>query len=90
MLNTPMSNNEANECKNQADASTQSPKAYYQQPDASEFNFNEALDALVTLIALKGLYMQSSKKKFIELSNKPLLALCIGIPDYLVPGDIKN
>ena len=44
-----MSTNEANECKNRADASTQALKAYYQQPGTSEFNFNEALDALVTL-----------------------------------------
>ena len=51
MLNTllAMSSNEATKCKNQADASTQALKAYYQPLDASEFNFNEALDALVTL-----------------------------------------
>ena len=61
MLNTlsTMSSNEANECKNWADASTQALKAYYQQPDALELNFNEALHASVTLIALKRLYMQS-------------------------------
>ena len=40
---------EANEWKNTASASTQALKAYYQQPGASQFNFNEALDALVTL-----------------------------------------
>ena len=40
---------EANECKNRADVSTEALWAYYQQPGASQFNFNEALDALVTL-----------------------------------------
>ena len=44
-----MSRNEANECQNHVDASTQALKAYYQQPDVAEFNFNEALDALITL-----------------------------------------
>ena len=51
MLNTlsTLSTHEANECKNRDDASTQTLKAYYQQPGALDFNFNEALDALVTL-----------------------------------------
>ena len=44
-----MSTQEANECKNQADASMQVLKAYYQQPGAAQYNFNEALDGLVTL-----------------------------------------
>ena len=50
MLNTlsRMSNYEADECKNQADSSTQALRTYYQQAEASQFNLNEALDALVT------------------------------------------
>ena len=44
-----MSTQEANECKNRADAPTQALKAYNQQLGTSQFNFNEALDALVTL-----------------------------------------
>ena len=51
MLNTlsRMSNYEADECKHQADASTQALRTYYQQAGASQFNLNEALDTLVTL-----------------------------------------
>ena len=44
-----MSTQEAVECKNWADTSMWSLKAYYQQPGAAQYNFNEALDALVTL-----------------------------------------
>ena len=44
-----MSNQEANECKNRTHASTQALKAYYQQLEASQYNFNEVLDALMTL-----------------------------------------
>ena len=44
-----MSTKEANECRMRADASSQALKAYYQQPGASQYNFNKALDALVTL-----------------------------------------
>ena len=44
-----MCTHEADECKNRADASTQALKAYCQPPRASQFNFNEALDALVKL-----------------------------------------
>ena len=44
-----MSTHEANECKNRANASTQALKAYYQHLGALQFNFNEALDALLTV-----------------------------------------
>ena len=44
-----MSSEEANQCKERADASTQALKAYYKQPGATQYNLNEALDALVTL-----------------------------------------
>ena len=52
MLNTPsqISTEEANQCKDRADFSTKTMKAYYQQPGATQYNFNEALDALVTLM----------------------------------------
>ena len=43
---------EADEYKNRVSASTQTLKAYYQQPGASQFNFNEVLDAHVTLTDL--------------------------------------
>ena len=51
MLNTlsQMSIEEANQCKDRVDASTKALKAYYQQPGAIQYNFNKALDALVTL-----------------------------------------
>ena len=44
-----MSTQEADECKNCADASTQALKRYYQQLEAAQYNLNESLDALVTL-----------------------------------------
>ena len=44
-----ISSEEAINCKERADASTQALRAYYQQPVASQYNLNEALDALVTL-----------------------------------------
>ena len=44
-----MSNQEENECKNRANASPQALKAYYQHLGTSQYNFNEALDAPVTL-----------------------------------------
>ena len=57
-----MSNHKANECKNRASASTQALNAYYQQPGAWEFNFNEALDALLTLTdQSKKMFMWSNK-----------------------------
>ena len=44
-----MSSEEADNCKERADATTQALKAYYQQPAASQYNLDEALNALVTL-----------------------------------------
>ena len=44
-----MSSEEANHCKDRAVASIQTLRAYYQQPGATQYNLNEALDALVTL-----------------------------------------
>ena len=44
-----MSTQEADECKNRDNASMQALKACYQQLGAAQYNFNEALDALVTL-----------------------------------------
>ena len=82
-----MSTQEANECKNRADASTQALKAYYQQLEPSKYNFNEALDALVTLTdKLQKTVHAEQQKKFLELNNKPTLALYMGFPDQLVPS----
>ena len=78
MLNTlsQMSNYEADECENQADASTQALRTYYQQVGASQFNLNEALDALATLTDRSQKTVHSEQqKKFTELSNRPTLAL---------------
>ena len=58
-----VSTHEANQCKNRADTSTQALRAYYQQPGPSQFNFNEALDALVALTdQLQKMFLQSNKK----------------------------
>ena len=51
MLSTlsQMNTQEADECKNWADASMQASKAYYQQLGAAQYNFNKPLNAWVTL-----------------------------------------
>ena len=74
-----------------ADSSNQALKAYYPQPVASEFNFIEAQDALVTLTdwSQKTVHVEQ-QKKFLELSNRPTIALYMGIPDQLIPVEIKN
>ena len=86
-----MSTQEADECKNRADTSRQALKAYYQQPWAAQYNFNEALDALVTLADRSQKTVHSEQqKKFLELSNKPTLALYMGFPEQLLPSEIKK
>ena len=73
------------------DASTQALRTYYQQEGASSYNLNEALDALVTLTdrSQKTVHPEQ-QKRFLELSNKPTLALYMGFPDQLIPAEIKN
>ena len=93
MLNTLsiMSTQEADECKTHADASTQALITCYQQEVASSYNLNEALDALVTLTDRPQKTVHSEQqKRFLELSNKPTLALYMGFPDQLIPAEIKN
>ena len=93
MLNklSQMSIEVANQCKDRVDASTQALMAYYQQPRATQYNFNEALDALVTLTDISQKLVHSEQQnKFLELSNKPFLALYMGFPEQLLPDDIKN
>ena len=71
-----MSSQEANNCKERANAGTQALKAYYQQPAASQYNIDEALNALVTLTERsQKLVHAEQQKKFLELSQKPSLAL---------------
>ena len=93
MLNTLsiMNTHEANECKTCTDTSTQALRTYYQQEGAAQYNLNEALDALVTLTNRSQKTVHSEQqKRFLELSNKPSLALYMGFPDQLIPSDIKN
>ena len=86
-----MSSEESNNCDDRVDASTWALRAYYQQPVASKYNLNEALDALVTLTdRSQKLVHAEQKKKFLELSNKPSLALYTGCPGQFVPDQIKN
>ena len=86
-----MSTQEANECKTRVDASTQALRTYYQQEGASLYNLNEALDALVTLTDISKKTVHSEQqKRFLELSNKPILALYMGFPDQLIPAEIEN
>ena len=86
-----MSSEEANNCKERADAATQALKAYYQQPAASQYNLDEALNALVTLTERsQKLVHAEQQKKFLELSQKPSLALYGGCPEQFIPDHIKN
>ena len=86
-----MSTQEAHECKIWADASIQTLKTYYQQPGAAQYNFNEALDALVTLTDRSQKTVHSEQqKKFLELINKPIIALYMGFPEEFLPSEIKN
>ena len=74
-----MSSEEANNCKERADAATQAIKAYYQQPGASNYNLDEALNALLTLTERSQKIVHAEQqKKFLELSQKPTLALYSG------------
>ena len=57
-----MSSEEANQCNERKDALTQALKAYYKQPRATQYNLNEALDALLT--DHKNLYMLNNKRNF--------------------------
>ena len=58
---------------------------------AVQYNLNEALDALVMLTDRSQKTVHSEQqKKFLELNNKPTLALYMGFPDHLVPSEIKN
>ena len=86
-----MSTWEATECKTHMDASTQALRTYYQQEGASSYNLNEALDALVTLTdrSQKTVHAEQ-QKRFLELSNRPTLALYMGFPEQLIPAEIKN
>ena len=73
-----------------SEANTQALRTYYQQ-EASSYNLNEAVDALVTLTDRSQKTVHSEQqKRFLELSNKPTLALYMGFPDQLIPAEIKN
>ena len=86
-----MSSDEAKNCKERADATTQALKAYYQQPVASQYNLDEALNGLVTLTERsQKLVHVEQQKKFLELSHKPSLALYSGCPENFIPEHIKN
>ena len=93
MLSTlsQMSTQEADECKNQADGFMQALKGYYQQSEAAQYNFNEALDPLVTLTnRFQKTVHSEQQKKFLELSNKPTLSLYMGFPEQFLPSEIKK
>ena len=87
-----MSSEEANNCKERSNALTQAPRAYYQQSVASHYNLNEALDALVTLNdrSQETCTCRATQKKFLELSQKPSMALYTGCPEQFIRDQIKN
>ena len=67
-----MSSQEANNCKERANAATQALKAYYQQPAASQYDLDEALNALVTLTKRSQISMWNHKRSSLN-SVKDLL-----------------
>ena len=75
MLNTLslMSSEEANNCKERANASTQALRAYYQQSAAFQYNLDEALDALVTLTdrSQKPVHAEQQKISLNTVKNLP-------------------
>ena len=86
-----MSSDEAKNCEERADSTTQALKTYYQQPAASQYNLDEALNALVTITERsQKLVHEEQQKKFLELSYKPSLALYSGCPENFMPEHIKN
>ena len=86
-----MSSEEANNCKERANVLTQPLRAYYQQSVASQYNLDETLDALVTLTdRSQKLVNAEQPKKFLELSQKPSMALYTGCPEQFIPDQIKN
>ena len=93
MLSTlsAMSTQEATECKTHMDASAQALRTYYQQEGASSYKLNETLDTLVTLTdrSQKTVHAEQ-QKRFLELSNRPTLALYMGFPEQLIPAEIRN
>ena len=66
-------------------------RTYYQQEGVSSYNLNEALDTLVTLTdrSQKTVHAEQ-EKRFLELSNRPTIALYMGFPEQLIPVEIKN
>ena len=78
-----MSSEEANNCKERANASTWALRAYYQQSVASQHNLNDALDALVTLT-------DRSQKLVHTEQQKSSLALYTGCPEQFIPDQIKK
>ena len=86
-----MSSEKANNCKERTNAATQALKAYYQQPAASQYNLDEALNALVTLTEKsQKLLHAEQQKKFLEPSHKPSLSLYSGHPELSMPDHVKN
>ena len=86
-----MSSQEAYNCKERADAATQALKAYYQQPVASQYDLDEALNALVTLTERsQKLVHAEQQKKFLQLSQRPSLAIYGGCPEQFMPDHIKK
>ena len=57
----------------------------------AQYNLNETLDALITLTDRYQKTVHSEQPmKFLELSNKPTLALYMGFPEQLVPSEVRN
>ena len=81
---------EGSEYKGRANASIQALRTYYQTPQTHNFNLDEALHALITLIERQSQAIKPEQQnKFMELSKKPWLSSYTGIPDNLVPPEIR-
>ena len=63
---------EAKECKSRAEAATWALRAYYQQPVASVYNLDEALDAMAIL--------SERAQKLFTWNNKSTMLNCVGSP----------
>ena len=86
-----MSSDEAKNCKERADAVTQALKAYYQQPGASKYNLDEALNALVTLAnrSQKLVHAEQQKSSWNPVTNLHW-HYTMGVLKILCQKNIKN
>ena len=86
-----MSGKEANNHKSQTEAATEALRTLYRQPQAENYNVNQALNALLSLTERsRSLLTDEAYKKLIKLRKFPRIHLYQRVPNNLVPVKIKQ